>query len=373
MIRTTMRSARLRIAWVEEWMSSLASHVLPGLAQDIDITYVTAGATVPDAPFQRVVRGVPRKHMNVAGFELSRHVNRLYRDGAIDLAVTWASIGFALGRVPFVNIEGGSVYREILLFGARTPALRRLRFVPGFFHYAVPEILCNRRARKVVVPSEALKRDLMSLHRLPDQRVDVVPHGVEPRHLGIYERKRGWRRPTIVFVGRLHYRKGIAALVGEFVRRPEIQADFLIVGDGPDGPVIAAAAARDPRLRLLGSVDRARLESILLETNIFVFPTYYEGFGLALTEAMASGHACVAYDIPVVREVLDGAGRLVPVGQPGALLDAVAELVREPPRIADLSRQAHGRARRFSWDEAVASFHGILGGLAGLRPGGSAS
>ena len=115
-MRDRLAGPRLRIAWVEEWMSTLAAEILPGLALRHDVTYVTAGEELPAAPFVRVVRGRRRRHMNLAGFELSRQVNRLYDDGLIDLAMVWASIGFGLRRVPFINLEGTSVYAEIELF-----------------------------------------------------------------------------------------------------------------------------------------------------------------------------------------------------------------------------------------------------------------
>ncbi|HEX5055633.1 MAG TPA: hypothetical protein VFX02_03960, partial [Gammaproteobacteria bacterium] len=87
---------RLKLAWVEEWMSTLAAEMLPYLARHHDVYYVTTGDEVPDAPFIRVIRTPRRPTMNLAGFELSREVNRLYKDGLIDVALVWASIGFGL-------------------------------------------------------------------------------------------------------------------------------------------------------------------------------------------------------------------------------------------------------------------------------------
>src|SRR3954451_19634828 len=125
---TKSYSARLRLAWVEEWMSTLGREVLPYLAERHDIVYVTGGEEIPDANFTAVVRGKRWRHINVAGFGLSGHINRLYRDGAIDMALVWASIGFALGKVPFINFIGGSVYSEIRLSASKLPLHRRLRF-----------------------------------------------------------------------------------------------------------------------------------------------------------------------------------------------------------------------------------------------------
>lgn len=351
---------RLRIAWMEEWMSTLAREVLPDLSRRHEITYVTAGEEVPRGELARVIRGRRRRHMNVAGFDLSRRVDRLYRDGEIDLALVWASIGFALRRVPFINLEGTSVYAQIGLFSSRAPLYRRVRFLPGLVHYALPEMLCNRRAVRIIVPSRALKRDIVRLHGVPDGRVAVVPHGVEPGHLRCYERKRPLPRTTLLFVGRLHFGKGIADVLEEFARRPEIEADFVVAGDGPDRPRVARVAAADGRVKMPGALGRGDLESLLATTRVFVLPTYYEGFGLSLLEAMASGHACVCYDVPAVREVLGDTGLLVPLGDTRALVDAVARLVLDEEAMVSLARRAHERAARFSWEDAVSAIDRVI-------------
>jgi glycosyltransferase involved in cell wall biosynthesis len=352
-------STRLRLAWVEEWMSTLAAEMLPYLARHHDVYYVTTGEEVPDAPFIRVIRTPRRPTMNLAGFELSREVNRLYKDGLIDVALVWASIGFGLGKVPFINLEGTSVYAEIELFAARVPPLKRVKFLTGLAHYALPEIVCNRRAAKTIVPSAALKSDIVRLHSLAENRVVVVPHGVEAEHLALYGRKAVEMKPRLLFVGRLHFRKGLIPVLEEFVRRPDIKAEFVIAGDGPQRAEVERLAAADSRIQYVGTVNRKQLAQLLLETNVFVFPTFYEGFGLALTEAMASGHACVSYDIAVVREVLGNTGLLVPLDNSAALVGEIAKLVRHPALINAYAARAHERAREFSWDDARRSIEQI--------------
>jgi glycosyltransferase involved in cell wall biosynthesis len=361
----------IRIAWMEEWMSTLAREVLPELSRRHRITYVTAGDETPEADFDRVVRCPRRKHMNLSGFGMSSAVNRLHRDGLVDMAMVWASIGFGLRGVPFINLEGTSVYAEIGLFASRSPFHHRPKFLPGLIHYALPEILCNRRAESVIVPSAALKRDIVRLHRVPEARVVVVPHGVEPRHLACYPKKSPSARPSILFVGRLHFRKGIAPVLEEFVRRRDIDADFVIAGDGPDRGKMEQIGRGDARVKLLGAIDRDDLESLLLRTRVFALPTFYEGFGLSLLEAMASGHACVCYDLPVVREVLGDEGVLVSLGDVPAFVDALGRMVLDEKAIASCAARAHKRAAEFTWHDAVAAIDRVIHDTAaGLRSTG---
>jgi glycosyltransferase involved in cell wall biosynthesis len=324
------------------------------------VYYVSAGDEIPKADFAGVIHAKRYRYMNLAGFELSRAVNKLYREGAIDAALVWASIGFGLGRVPFVNLEGTSVYAEIELFASRTPLYKRPKFLTGLAHYALPEMICNRRAAKTIVPTKALGDDICRLHGLAKDRMVVIPHGVEPEHLALYRDKPALRRPRLLFVGRLHFRKGVLPVLQEFTRRRDIDAEFLIAGDGPEREAMTRIADTDPRIKLLGNVDRTRLAELLRETNVFVFPTFYEGFGLALTEAMASGHACVSYDIDVVREVLGGSGVLVPLGDARALVEQIARLVEDPATIEDYAARAHARASQFSWDDVPAAVEHVL-------------
>jgi glycosyltransferase involved in cell wall biosynthesis len=351
---------RPSIAWVEEWMSWRAFNVLPLLAQHFDITYVTTGEEIPPAALKRVIR-LPRwKHMMLAGFSLSRRVDRLYRRGEIDLALVYASIGFGIRRTPYIALEGGSTYREVQLFYPQMPWYRRGRLLTGFIHYAVPEIVCIRRATRVIAISESLKRDLVRLHGLPADRVCVIYNGIGHEYLDIFSRRHRAPRPRALYVGRLHYRKGILRVLEEFVRRPDLNIDFVIAGDGPERPAVERLSTMDRRILYEGHVGRSRLMELLSTSPIFVFPTHYEGFGSSLVEAMAAGCVCVCYDIPITREILGEAGLLVPVGEASALLDRVGSLVAEPSLASGCALKGHQRARSYSWRTCADQLTGVL-------------
>jgi glycosyltransferase involved in cell wall biosynthesis len=145
-----------------------------------------------------------------------------------------------------------------------------------------------------------------------------------------------------------------------FLQRPDIQAEFLVLGDGPERERVQDVAARDPRIKAWGHVRPAELENALLQTDIFVFPSYYEGFGLALLEAMASGHACVCYDVPAVRELLGGGGVLVPPGDATLMVEEISRLVKDSARLRSYLASGHQLAARFSWRHACEAIDHII-------------
>ncbi len=104
------------------------------------------------------------------------------------------------------------------------------------------------------------------------------------------------------------------------------------------------------RVFLHGAVDDAGLDALLLRAELALFPSRYEGFGLALVEAMAAGLPVIARDIPPFRALVEEGGWLLPMDDPEALADTLARL-----RTADLSARgararqeaaAHGWAHR---------------------------
>jgi glycosyltransferase involved in cell wall biosynthesis len=80
-----------------------------------------------------------------------------------------------------------------------------------------------------------------------------------------------------------------------------------------------------------------------------VYPSWYEGFGLPVLEAMQSGACVVTSADPAVREVTGGAAFEAPVGDVARLAGAMAAVLTNPERVADERRRSLSRARLFSW------------------------
>ncbi|MBN9738503.1 MULTISPECIES: MSMEG_0565 family glycosyltransferase [unclassified Pseudonocardia] len=158
----------------------------------------------------------------------------------------------------------------------------------------------------------------------------------------------------VLSVGGIEPRKGTGDLVEAMALLPDLR---LVVGGGETlfdyrgyrAGVLARADALGVRPEILGPVDDDELPGLMAGAAAFAFPSVKEGFGLAAMEALAAGVPLVTRDLPVLREVFDGAARFAaePAGFAAALRAAVAE--------PDPHRERAGRelAAAHSWATAA--------------------
>jgi len=179
--------------------------------------------------------------------------------------------------------------------------------------------------------------DLAIERGAPVERVHFVPNAVKPPTVLAAPFRDGVCSPRIVAAGRLHPKKGFDLLIAALaLLRDRGQAfDCEIAGEGDErGKLAGLIASHDlgGRVRLVGW--RGDVSAFLATGDVFAFPSYQEGFPLVLLEAMAVGLPVVSAAIPgpveMIADGLDGA--LVPPGDPGALAQALADLIASPQK-----------------------------------------
>ncbi len=163
---------------------------------------------------------------------------------------------------------------------------------------------------------------------------------------------------ALLFVGRLEPNKGVRELLALFEtlapRFPDLR--LRLVGDGPERAALErqlTAAGLTGRVEILGAVAPEQVEAELRSADLFVFPSHYESWGLALVEAMAVGLPIVASDIAGIREATGEAACLVPVGQPAVWAATTERLIADPAERGRLSAAGRERAAGFTAEQAV--------------------
>jgi len=218
-----------------------------------------------------------------------------------------------------------------------------------------------------VCVSESVARFSVQEGRLPEDRVLVIPNGVDveafstapPADLNAL----GFapQSPTVLFVGRLDPQKDPFLFV-EMARRvtrirPETQ--FLMVGDGPLRAELARRIESDgtaSRVRLLGRRDD--VASLMRASTCLVLSSRWEGLPNVVLEAMAAGLPVVATDVEGVRELVvpQQTGLIVPSENVEELTAAVLLVLGDPESATALGRCAQEIVReRFTWDRFIST------------------
>jgi len=274
--------------------------------------------------------------------------------------LSWGLLGVQATGVPVVSVIHHPLHLDREADFAIDPSfvkrVRRTLYFPLLMQQQVA-----KRLARIVTVSEASRREIQRCFGIPEKEVRVVYNGTDA---DLFAPTPGQRIETdLLFVGRTEDRKkGIGTLLQAMALLPESITLKIIDGRIPDHGLV-------PRLvEKYGIGHRVVLERRWLElpeliaqystARAAVVPSHFEGFGFPASEAMSCGVPVVASDAGALPEVIgpDGhAGRLFASRDPQALATAIAELLSDPQRCAQMGRNARARVQSvFRWSDAAA-------------------
>lgn len=271
----------------------------------------------------------------------------LRRLGA-DLAHTQHALPLRSPCPAVVTVHDVSFARDSGLMGWKDRAV---------FRVVVPRAVC--RAARVLTVSERTKADLVELYRVAPERIVVTPNGVDPTFRVATGRADNasnslLQGPYVLSVGAIQRRKNqLAAL------EAATAAGLPLVVVGPEKDPALADELRRRGARLEGYVATERLAELYRGAACLVQSSRYEGFGLPVLEAMASGTPVVAVPDPALREVAGEAAIFV---EEAKLADGIRRALAERERLVAAGLE---RARAFTWraaaERTLAVYREILG------------
>ena len=223
-----------------------------------------------------------------------------------------------------------------------------------------------RRATHIIAVSHTTKRDLMEHLGIPEERISVVYEGVEHSLFRPVER-RLFDFPYVLFVGSEHPRKNLPTLIKAFkvLKERTGRRDLRLVKVGRAGGREAdfrsytLRAIREAGLRLdedvvlTGFVDARDLPAYYSGAEVFVLPSYYEGFGFPPLEAMACGCPVVVSNAGALPEVAGPASLVVDPHDIEGLAEAMQRVMEDEALRDSLVRRGLAHARRFTWERTA--------------------
>ena len=226
-----------------------------------------------------------------------------------------------------------------------------------------------RQADRIITVSKSTAQDLERVFAVPESKIEVIHHGVGPAYRPQGPRtaaeklanKYGVSKDYVLTVGTVVPHKNLATLVGAMRilrERGELFFQLLVVGaNGRKNSRLHKALQRSgltsEDVHFLGFVPEEDLPMLYSGCWLFAFPSLYEGFGLPLVEAMASGVPIIASNTSSIPEVVGDAAQLVPPTQPEAFAEAILRVRSDKDLRRTMIEKGLSRATCFQWSKAA--------------------
>jgi glycosyltransferase involved in cell wall biosynthesis len=237
-----------------------------------------------------------------------------------------------------------------------------------------------RWAKKIIAVSKNTKRDLAELYGVWTDKIKVIYEGISknsPNPLFQRGSEKGKRKKFLLFIGRLEKRKNITGIVKAFEILKEkynVPHKLILAGGKGYGFKNAKIKTQKSKFRkdiiLTGFISEEEKWKLLKNADVFLFPAFYEGFGLPILEAQSMGTPVVAGDNSSMREITNFL--LFPKGkiQSSALLvnphnsqeiaEAAYKLISDKDLRNDIIERGYENIKRFSWEKCAGSIAKLL-------------
>lgn len=223
-----------------------------------------------------------------------------------------------------------------------------------------------RRADALLTVSQKTKDDVLQTYRVPADKVAVSYNAPAQtfRPLNAQEKVEAQKRfamgfPYFCFVGAFTPRKNVRTLVEAFVdfrnRLPEAPHRLVLAGSTlhRDQALRRALEAAGDYVVTLGHVPGEDLQALYGGAEAFCFPSLFEGFGIPLVEAMASGCPVLSSSTSCMPEIVADAGLLLDPMDVNAWSHALIQMAQNPEMLANYRENGLARARDFGWEPSA--------------------
>jgi len=255
----------------------------------------------------------------------------------------------------------------------------------NFWHFALNVKKILRTADKIIAVSENTKNDIIELIGVPTAKVQVIYSGnnIKKREVGTEEVREflvkhklaatAETKPTpgrlILYLGNIEPRKNIAGLIESFnqIKSPAVSgerdfSDVKLVLAGASGwknRKIYDAWKNSPYradIKFLGYISKKEREILYSIASVFVYPSFYEGFGFPPLEAMTYGLPVVCSNVSSLPEVVGDAALLINPFKVEEIADGIKLILTNNDIRARLIKKGYERASLFSWDKAAKEY-----------------
>ena len=232
----------------------------------------------------------------------------------------------------------------------------------AYFKSMIP--LALNKSDKVITISHQTKNDILRLFKVPENKIKVIHIGISDKYRVIHDmadfkKRKKLPKDYILFVGTIEPRKNLKNLVFAYdrLKKQGIEHKLLIVGSYGWGN--KDIFCQIEKLGLVddiiftGFVDESDLIYIYNGASVFVYPSFYEGFGIPLIEAMKCGVPVATSNTSSMAEIATGAAILFNPHSPEEIADSIYKILADIQLADSLKKQGLERAKIFTTAEML--------------------
>ncbi len=241
--------------------------------------------------------------------------------------------------------------------------------VPSLADYlrkVVPEAVNS--ADVVATVSGEVSRTLSKHFQTPAEKMIVIPNGVSPQFhrrtdpllLSATQHKFGLKYPLVLGVGTMEPRKNHMGLIKAFYQAQQKKGGpaMLAIAGGQgwlyeETKQLVAELKLEKKVRFLGRVTDLELILLYSMADVFAFPSFAEGFGIPLIEAMACGAPVITSNVSAMPEVVGDAALLIDPHNIDELATAISNLLENEQMREELRAKGYQRAREYTWEASA--------------------
>jgi len=220
-----------------------------------------------------------------------------------------------------------------------------------------------KHARRIIVPSETTRQDLVQFYKADPDKITVVPLGFAPPEIELttddieatLEKYHLKFRHYFLFIGRIETKKNLNVLIRAFeeIREKHPHMKLVLAGKPGVGGNEILKSIDNPNIIVTGYISEQEKWSLLANTLAFVFPSLFEGFGLPLLEAMAAGVPIIASRLRTSYEIAKDNALFFEPEDAGALAHHLKALVEQKEWWSHLIQNHETTLSEYTWEKCA--------------------
>lgn len=240
---------------------------------------------------------------------------------------------------------------------------RRTSPLTNYFRYVVPQVL--DQAEHIICNSQATAQDLIDYYQIPSQKITPILLGYDTSNFYPREQSPNLEAPYFLYLGRQDPYKNLAGLIKAFAMIPHQEYHLAIAGSTDSRFTLplqqqAEELGISDRVKWLNYLSYQELPVVISNAIALVMPTYWEGFGLPVLEAMACGTPVITSNLASLPEITGDAAILIDPKQTKSISSAMVEISQDQAMRSQLSKLGIQQAQKFSWAKTGSKTKAVL-------------